>query len=416
MAATATAPPVVSPLSGADGVEQEDSNISSPLSEVDDKDGNDDDINMHLNGEDENDSSMTADGQADTNQDGLDSDSDLSDARSVAHTDANDTEAETERLYDTPQHQRQRDVVVDQYNDGQIFEHTPSKLRRTAAAHGADDESILEDAASEASDGSVAPESPSKIATTKDTSVDDEHQHDSHDRKRKRSLATDNSESEQPLRKRTGSVGPAEVETDQELAANEETPAVAKELDGNHPAVDDGEASPANQYASTEEIPIERETRATKKLTRNGSKRKGSGDDVEGTPAEAQEEGHENEIVDEQEQQRETIEVEAEEEAEAEADAAAKSAEEGEFFTLGTGRHQTNRARSREETSSVQRLVSDRGNVWRIQRQVRGYFMTSVAVDASNRTTDSTKIASSAWKRKNNRSWPTNPPTANIST
>ncbi|KAL6869874.1 hypothetical protein ACO1O0_001206 [Amphichorda felina] len=320
--------------SGADVVDHEDSNISSPLSEVDDKDGNDDDINMHLNGEDEHDSSMTADGQVDTNQDGLDSDSDLSDARSVAHSDANDTEAETERLYDTPQHQRQRDVVVDQYNDGQVFEHTPSKLRRTAVAHGghdrADDESILEDAASEVSDGSVAPESPSKVATTKDTSVDDDHQHDSQDRKRKRSLATDNSESEQPLRKRTGSVVAAEVETDQELATKEETLAVPKELGGNLPVADGEETSPVDQYASAEEIPIERETRATKKLTRNGSKRKGSGDVDEATPAEAQEEGHENEVEDEQEQKRETIEVEAEEEAEAEADAAAKSAEEAE--------------------------------------------------------------------------------------
>lgn len=419
MAATATAPPVMSP-SGADVVDHEDSNISSPLSEVDDKDGNDDDINMHLNGEDEHDSSMTADGQVDTNQDGLDSDSDLSDARSVAHSDANDTEAETERLYDTPQHQRQRDVVVDQYNDGQVFEHTPSKLRRTAVAHGghdrADDESILEDAASEVSDGSVAPESPSKVATTKDTSVDDDHQHDSQDRKRKRSLATDNSESEQPLRKRTGSVVAAEVETGQELATKEETLAVPKELGGNLPVADGEETSPADQYASAEEIPIERETRATKKLTRNGSKRKGSGDVDEATPAEAQEEGHENEVEDEQEQKRETIEVEAEEEAEAEADAAAKSAEEGKFSLVRKVQQQADHIPAERKQAAFRdwSRIEEMFGVFRDRYVVD--LMTSVAPDASNHTTDCTKIASSVWKKKNSRSWPTSPHTASTST
>lgn len=384
MAATATAPPVVSP-SGADGVDQEDSNISSPLSEVDDKDGNDDDINMHLNGEDENDSSMTAEGPVDTNQDGSDSDSDLSDARSVAHTDANDTEAETERLYDTPQNQRHRDVVVDQYNDGQIFEHTPSKLRGTAAADGehdqADNESIPEDAASEASDGSDADETPSKGPTTKDTSVDDDHRHDSQDRKRKRSPATDNSDPEQPLRKRTGSVGATDVDADQELAAPEEETAVAEQ---HASTADDEPASSEKQDVSAEEKVIERETRATKKMTRNGSKRKGSGDDADGeAPVEAQEEGHENEAEEEQEQQHDAVEAEAE--VEEEADIAAKNAEEGAYLQLVQGRRQTDRFAAERKQAAFKdwSRIEEMFGVFRDRYVVTS--IASVAVDSSNR-------------------------------
>lgn len=339
MAATATAPPPLSP-SVADVGDQEDSNISSPLSEVDDKDANDADINMHLHDGDENESTVTGEGQLDTNPDGSDSDSDLSEARSVAHSDANDTEAETERLYDTPRNQRQRDVVVDQYNEGQVFEHTPSKLRSTNVLddekHHADAESLPDDAASEASERSDADESPSKVATTKDTSVDDDnHLHDSQDRKRKRSLATDGSDPEQPLRKRTASVVATEADADHELAGQKEVAAVANELSHDHSVA----ASPEKQDASAEENSTERETRARKKTPRRGSKRKGSGDSADrDATADVQEEVKENGVEDEQEQHHETIEAEADEEA----DIAAKNAEEGTFLHWRRGHAQAN--------------------------------------------------------------------------
>jgi hypothetical protein len=339
MAATATAPPPLSPPV-ADGVDQDDSNISSPLSEVDDKDANDEDINIHLHDGDENESTVTGEGQLDTNPDGSESDSDLSEARSVAHSDANDTEAETERLYDTPRNQRQRDVVVDQYNEGQVFEHTPSKLRSTNVLDDeqdhADAESLPEEAASDASERSDADESPSKVATTKDTSVDDDnHLHDSQDRKRKRSLATDGSDPEQPLRKRTASVVATEADADQEHTGHEEGAAVANESSHNHSAA----ASPEKQDASAEENATERETRASKKTPRRGSKRKGSGDsaDRDGT-ADVQEDVKENDVEDEREQQHETIEAEADEEA----DIAAKNAEEGKFLHWRRGHTQAN--------------------------------------------------------------------------
>ncbi|KAK8027208.1 hypothetical protein PG991_004264 [Apiospora marii] len=104
-------PPPIEPLS-EDG--------SSPLSDVEDKDDEHDDLSLlaqhqepkHANVED------------DTHL----SDGDLSEA--------NDTEAETERLYDTPQTAtRHRDMTLKQNAGEQGFEHTPTKLRKTTAAH-----------------------------------------------------------------------------------------------------------------------------------------------------------------------------------------------------------------------------------------------------------------------------------------
>ena len=344
MAATASAPPVMS-SAGAEAAEPEDSNISSPLSEVDDKDANEEDINMHLGQGDENDSSMTADGHAEADHDGSDSESVLSDARSLAHTDANDTEAETERLHDTPQHRRQRDVVVDQYNEGQIFEHSPSKLRTTAVVQAekdhVDDESLADDAASSVSGKSEAGESTSKNATTKDTSVDDENHNESQDRKRKRSPATDNSETEQPLRKRTGSVGP--VEGDQDGAANEADVTATIDLSAQTSVAEEEAVSPQKQEASAEGSPVERETRATRKVTRSGSRNKEIlADTDEVLAAETPDEAQPTEGDEELEPQQETIEPEPEPEPEAEpepepeeeTDAAAKSAEEGTLAIL----------------------------------------------------------------------------------
>ncbi|KAK7970669.1 hypothetical protein PG988_009742 [Apiospora saccharicola] len=104
-------PPPIEPLS-EDG--------SSPLSDVEDKDDEHDDLSLldqhqelkHVSVED------------DTHL----SDGDLSEA--------NDTEAETERLYDTPQTAtRHRDMTLKQNAGEQGFEYTPTKLRKTTAAH-----------------------------------------------------------------------------------------------------------------------------------------------------------------------------------------------------------------------------------------------------------------------------------------
>lgn len=270
MAATATAPPPLSsPAVGV--VDHEDSNISSPLSEVDTKDDNDEDIeHMHLDNDDED---STRPSPKKRPHAASDSDSVLSDAHT---SDGNVTEAETERLYDTPRHQRQRDVVVDQFNEGQVFEHTPSKLRRTANLDDHhDDESTMGDDASIGSP-TIGIESPSKPATKHDAALEDDHKNDSQDRKRKRSPAADQSETEQPLRKRTSSVPVADIETPQQAedtVMHEDEPTPANESSGTQTPAEEVDVSPRKKSTAREDGAVERTTRATKKGTR-GSKRK----------------------------------------------------------------------------------------------------------------------------------------------
>lgn len=321
---------------GPGAADLEDSNMSSPLSEVDDKDTNDDEMNIHLDNEgDDKTSTLSTYDRPDARTPESDSDSALSDAQSVVNSEANDTEAETERLYDTPQHQRQRDVVVDQFNDGQIFEHTPSKLKRTVAVEEeenlADNESLSGDAASNppTANASDAEESPSKPVTTKDTSVDEEAQFDLQDRKRKRSPAADTSESDQPSRKRTGSVGAAEAEDDRDTGPDEEEAASNQVQSTYHSPLEPHNESPEKQETPIDETEGDKVPRISKKTTRNGVKSKSNAVDepreaVTDTSADDGTTG--GGLDDEVENVDEMVDVEAEEEAEAEA--AARNAEE----------------------------------------------------------------------------------------
>ncbi|KAM0564428.1 hypothetical protein ACHAPJ_000641 [Fusarium lateritium] len=272
MAATATAPPHLS--SPALGIaDHEDSNISSPLSEVDTKDDNDEDIeHMHLDHDDED--SVKPSPRKKPHA-ASDSDSVLSDAHSDVPSDGNVTEAETERLYDTPKHQRQRDVVIDQFNEGQIYEHTPSKLHRTVNLHH-DDESAIDDDDVSTGSPTIGGDSPTKHATTHNVDVEDEHKNDSQERKRKRSPAADHSETEQPLRKRASSVHAPGTETPrqpEETILHEDEPTPANESSGTHTPAEDTDVSPRKKTTHRESELIERISRVTKKNTR-GSKRK----------------------------------------------------------------------------------------------------------------------------------------------
>ncbi|KAI5466218.1 Sds3-like-domain-containing protein [Mariannaea sp. PMI_226] len=277
MAATVSAPPPSSPPR-VEAPDTEDSNISSPLTEVDDKDDNEEDIeHMQIDNDDEG----TPKPSVVSKKAVSDSDSVLSDAHSDIHSDGNDTEAETERLYDTPRHQRQRDVVVDQFNEGQIFEHTPSKLRRTANFNHEDhrdDESLSGDEASIIS-ARATDDSPTKVVASKDTSVDDANRNDPQERKRKRSpaLDPDPSEPEQPLKKRTSSGHETESSNTkpvEDVVMHEDEPTPANEVSGTQTPAEDAESSPRKKIiAHEDDVTTERTTRATKKNTR-GSRRK----------------------------------------------------------------------------------------------------------------------------------------------
>ncbi|KAK8089041.1 hypothetical protein PG997_004002 [Apiospora hydei] len=105
-------PPPIEPLS-EDG--------SSPLSDVEDKDDEHDGLSLLAQNHEQK-------------HDAVEDDTHLSDDGDLSE--ANDTEAETERLYDTPHTAtRHRDLTLKQNAGEQRFEHTPTKLRKTTAAH-----------------------------------------------------------------------------------------------------------------------------------------------------------------------------------------------------------------------------------------------------------------------------------------
>ncbi|ATY60753.1 transcriptional regulatory protein DEP1, putative [Cordyceps militaris CM01] len=322
MAATATASAALAQQ--AVDPDLEDSNVSSPLTEVDDKDDNDEDIDRMQIDADEGDNSSLSGDENPADDDPSDSASVLSDARSDANSDGNDTEAETERLYDTPRHQRQRDVVVDQYNHGQVFEHTPSKLRRTSKPDGkaddadhenADHESVSGDEGSGASSANGADDTPTKNVDTTKILLVERLSPGSQDRKRKRSPVAD-----QPQKKRNGSVGAASIEVpplniDKKAATNANS-ALQSDADDEHNR-DTGTEGEAQDRSS-------RSSRSSRKSTRNGLRSKdGVKDEEDDTGAEGATETPGEEATDHHED-----EAEPEIDDEDEADIAAKNQEE----------------------------------------------------------------------------------------
>ncbi|QUC17837.1 uncharacterized protein UV8b_02078 [Ustilaginoidea virens] len=334
MTATVSAPGTLSP-SGTGEADLEDSNVSSPLSDVEDGDANEEDIrHMQIQGrnDDADNSSLSGDEQQDDAKkaDRSGSESVLSDAGSDAVSEANDTEAETERLYDTPRNQRQRDVVIDQYNQDQIFEHTPSKLRSASRLVVDDANGNVEDSASE-DDASIASEdhSLSKPAASNDTSVDGEGRRSLHERKRKRSPLADQSESDQPLRKRLISVGAAEVAAeDDDAPVNDDDTTSVNHLSRNHSGGEDDDVPTKSRKTVADNEDAENEMRVAKKPTRNGSKRKlASGSNSPCDPPRQDINGAQLDPVQDGdiEQRSEDVEGDADE-----IDAAAKSIEEAE--------------------------------------------------------------------------------------
>lgn len=328
MAATASASTAFPPV--ATGGDLEDSNISSPLSEVDDKDANDEDIeHMHLDREH---LSLGPEETRATDHGGSDSDSALSDAGSDVNSEANDTEAETLRLYDTPQAQRHRDVGIERFNDAEPFEHTPSKLRRalvngdddSASAFGSDSHSHRdedeEDDEDEDNDDHELPTKPVMVIVK----TEEDARRDSQERKRKRSAAAEQSDLEQPVRKRTGSISAANGDGDDHLATGEDDATPAANLPSGVPSPGDEETSATNRDTpQDDEIP-----EAPRKTKRSGSKRKNVIADDADSESQAEVRDEQNDTAVEDEPEADHAEEEAEPEADEETDAAARNLEE----------------------------------------------------------------------------------------
>lgn len=115
------------------------SDVSSPLSDVEDKHGDPDDMDLDMNSNhfQHRETSVRTD-----NRDGVDSDlgAETDDESKLSDVDINDSEAETERLYDTPPKDRVSRDIVDtagepgtrQFTDrrDRTFERSPSKLQQ----------------------------------------------------------------------------------------------------------------------------------------------------------------------------------------------------------------------------------------------------------------------------------------------
>jgi hypothetical protein len=330
-------------------LDNEDSNVSSPLSDVEDADP--DDASLDGLGLDR----PSPNGPADDDEE--DSDSNLSEA--------NDTEAETERLYDTPQAQRQKDVVIGPFTDGPIFEQTPSKLNKTFSvdddeADDGDNDSLSDnddvsmtssrpgDDDEDEEDEEDAEASPAKITKSTELSSVDDTQDSVESKKRKRSPAAEQSDADQPLRKRTGSVAAKDV------ASGQNTPAVGGDGDDDDDALSTHPNSgiqsgaedvapppvlvpkPSRDTASASVSPVKQAQ--AHKITRSGSKRRSDdGDETGDAEAEADIDTHEEATADE-----EADHMVDEEHIEDDGDAATRNAEERESGSIRPQRAQAN--------------------------------------------------------------------------
>jgi len=240
MATSEPAPPVV-PRSSPPIVDHDPSNASSPLSDVEDRDADGDEMDFELPSPRA--TSLARQRQLeelDVASPSLSTGTDGDESR-LSEADVNDSEAETERLYDTPpKNTTGRDTVYRAPEAGvqlflerrtRPFEPSPSKLQRqfkaqTDGAEDASDNDSVSDADDDASRGSNEPgreaepdesRQPSPAgktlqSTAKDSlpTVDTAKDETIDTRKRKRSSAVE--QSGEPLRKRTGSVAAVESE------------------------------------------------------------------------------------------------------------------------------------------------------------------------------------------------------------
>jgi hypothetical protein len=240
-------PPQIEPLSDDDG--------SSPLSDVEDKDEEPNDLQEEERlTNNENDDLSLADNQSD----------------------GNDTEAETERLFDTPQQAtRHKDVVLGPSADAIVYERSPSKLRRTAGSNNDaegtplsyDDVSMASSPPAQPTDESEKVESPTLDILAQVAAIQE-----AETRKRKRlSLPTEVAEVEQPPRKRAGSAPTTDqVTADGDVAVIDEDETSLNIVSGEHSA---DEGTGTGTMAGAHEAEPDEPTRQTQPEQATGAKK-----------------------------------------------------------------------------------------------------------------------------------------------
>jgi hypothetical protein len=220
---------------------------SSSLSDIEDKEADQDDL------------------------DGVESENDID-------SDVNDSEAETERLENSPHdHRKQKDVVLSSHAESRTYERSPSKLQHQFHIEAEDDND--EDVDDLSDDERSLDKSPKSIEdtgqgpTTATTSLEDSSgegkesitTHNAASKKRKRSLLPDHgsmngNDLDEPARKRTGSVGaPADEYAIDDSASLNGDAEMSNPISGNISDVEsldaeDDEEEEANQQGTNEEI------------------------------------------------------------------------------------------------------------------------------------------------------------------
>ncbi|KAI3397491.1 hypothetical protein diail_10703 [Diaporthe ilicicola] len=328
MATGGTAPPIAM-TNHPHSLLDQDSTVSSPLSEVEDKDAEPDDMDIDVN-------SNRSDGDEPPNPENRraqdppaqpphdDSDSNLSEIET------NDSEAETERLYDTPRKNdtQPSDLVADAKNNpkqsphkaARAFPRSSSKLQGQTEAdlgaesggddndglsddrHDADDEdkgsTVESEADSEKEDG----ETREKVSQNQRTKSQESHIIASStlagsgsdnslldSRKRKRTPVTERSGSNQPQRERAASI-PEPGDESSSLSKVESEDVALSNILGNksaeHTADEDDEGT-ATKNAVDIADSVERPTNEiskSKKSKRSTKKRKASSETAEEAP------------------------------------------------------------------------------------------------------------------------------------
>lgn len=286
MATGDTAPPLAPSSPPPPLLANSPSNLSSPLSEPEDKDGYGDEADLDLRDH--------SDGHDTPNQNGAQSDAESDDASEsdddskLSELDVNDSEAETERLYDTPPKNGATRDIVNTAGDAvnrrftdrrdRVFERSPSKLHQQLRADlDAGDAASGRNSASEGEDGeddelslpSSEPEldsvkerrlrSPtlvkkSQVVRPAETPTSHPRKNSADSRKRKRPSVAEHSESEQPLKKRTGSISAADGGSTHDIAMIDDDELSTNLQSGSHTAEEDNEELVATTEAK-EELP-----------------------------------------------------------------------------------------------------------------------------------------------------------------
>lgn len=331
MAMGETAPPMALSSPPPPLRENSPSNLSSPLSEVEDKDADTEEADLDMRDHGSTLEIPKRHGlDGDPGSDGGASDSD--DDSKLSEVDINDSEAETERLYDTPPKNGTTRDIVNTVGDAvhrrlsdrrnHFFERSPSKLQQLLQAGiEAGDENSAQNSASEAEeenddDASMAssgPEVPSvkepsglrsprlvkkAVVSSVDSAASELARKDSTEsRKRKRSTLAEISESEQPLKKRTGSIDTADrVFPADDIAMADDEGVSTNPQSGDHTAEEDDNDEVTATTETKEELPdsveedVAASSRAKKGKRSPGKKRKNKSPEEAGSREEAPDE------------------------------------------------------------------------------------------------------------------------------